>query len=361
MRRTMDRVNETYQENIEHTSLGNIHHNLSDIIPTASEIGNLWESYYAESMSIAFLKSIVKHSKDPDIQPVLQQALDASSQRVQTMETLFNSIKHPIPAAFGEKDVDANIRPLFNETFELLYVRLMHKFLLVNYTRALTSSYRSDFRDFFSNCIRVSDEVYQKATEILLAKGILPKCPSIRIPDHVDFVHNKSYFGNWFGSLFDEQRPLNALEVSAIYSLVEIQHLAKTVAIGNRQVVKSEKIKNYLTKTQEKIEEALAKYTTVLTKENLPVPTISEFTISDSTEAQYSDKLLLSHFTATVAFTITAFGIIMPNITRKDLMLMIGNSLTKVLLAAKEGAELMIEAGWLEKIPQTVDHHKLIH
>jgi hypothetical protein len=357
----MNNLQEANQGLVEQAPFGTVQHNLANIMPTASEIGNLWQSYYAESMSIAFLKIIVTYSTDPDIKPILQKALDVSSQRVQTMENLLNSIYHPIPAAFGEKDVDTNAKPLFSESFTLIYTRLMHKYVLINYTKALTSSYRSDFRSFFSECIKTSDEIYQKATEVLLGKGILVKCPSIIIPDRVDFVHNKSYFGNWFGNLFGDQRPLNTLEIGGLYSIIEIQHLAKTVILGDRQVVKSEKIKNYLSKTLERLEDDMEKFIDVLNKEYIPVPVPSDFLFTDSKESLISDKLLLSHLTATIAFSITAFGIALPDMLRKDLVLMMRNGVTKVLLMAEEGAELMIEAGWMEKIPQTVDREDLLH
>ena len=89
------------QGNNEQVPLGAVQHNLSDILPSASEVGNLWTSYLAECMSVCFLKYYVAKSKDPDIHAVLQRALDVSSQRVNTMKDIFNSIHHPIPTVKG--------------------------------------------------------------------------------------------------------------------------------------------------------------------------------------------------------------------------------------------------------------------
>lgn len=77
-------------------------------MPSASEIGYLWSSYFAETMSVAMLKYILAKSKNSDFRPIFNQALDNSTQRVSTMESIFNSNYHPIPEAFGEKDVDIN-------------------------------------------------------------------------------------------------------------------------------------------------------------------------------------------------------------------------------------------------------------
>jgi hypothetical protein len=88
-----------------------------------------------------------------------------------------------------------------------------------------------------NKCIKTSDEIYRKSTEVLLGKGILGKAPTILIPDRVDFIYNKNYLGSYLGDLFEDQRPLNAIEIGELYSIIEIQELFKTLLIGYRQVV----------------------------------------------------------------------------------------------------------------------------
>ena len=91
----MDNLQNVNQGQIEQVPLGTVQHNLSNIMPVSSEIGYLWSSYYAETMSVCFLKSYVAQSKDPDIHAVLQRALDVSSQRVKAMKDIYNAINHP--------------------------------------------------------------------------------------------------------------------------------------------------------------------------------------------------------------------------------------------------------------------------
>lgn len=173
----MNNMQEANQSQVEQVPLGAIQHNLSDILPSSSEIGHLWSRYLAECMAVCFLKYYVAKSKDPDIHTVLQRALDVSSQRLNTMEDIFNSIHHPIPEAYGERDVDVNSKQLFSESFTIKYTRMMHKFTLINYSNSLSVCSRSDFRSYFSECINTSQEIHQKATEVLLAKGLLLKSP----------------------------------------------------------------------------------------------------------------------------------------------------------------------------------------
>lgn len=357
----MNNLQETNQAQVEQVPIGTVHHNLSDIMPTTSEISNLWVSYFAESQSICFLKSYVAKSKDPDIHSILQRALDVSSQRVKTMKDIYNSINHPIPEAFSDKDVDINAKQLFSESFTLLYTRLMHRFTLIDYSNALTVSSRSDFRNYFLECINTSQEIHQKATEILLAKGLLPKFPNIVIPDRVEYVHDKKYLGTNLGMLIGNKRPLNALEISHVFSTMETKLLLRVINLGHSQVVKSEKIKNYLTEAIRIADKQIKALSSFLADEDIPQPSASDILITDSKESPLSDKLILSHTVSVIAFIMVEYGFAMINSARSDLIVTFGDFTTDLLRLTKNGAELLIEGGWLERVPETADRKELIH
>ena len=347
------------QGNTEQLPFGVVQHNLSDILPTASEVGNLWTSYLAESMSVCFLKYYVAKSKDPDIHAVLLRALDVSSQRVNAIENIFNSMHHPIPEAYGERDVDINAEQLFSESFTIKYTRLMHKFILINYSKSLSESSRSDVRSYFSGALTTSQEIHQKATEVLLAKGLLVKTPSLVIPDKVDFVHNKDYLGNILG--LGDKRPLNAMEIGNIASVMETKQLLKTLNLGYAQVVKSEKVKQFISQAKQTADKQLKKLGSYLEDEDLPEPIISSNLVTDSTESPHSDKLITSHVTVAIATIVAEYGLSAPYTARKDLAATFAKLSTEVLALAKDGAELMIESGWLEKIPETANRKELMN
>ncbi len=355
----MDLQQNNNQGNTEQVPLGAVQHNLSNILPSASEVGHLYISYLAESMAVCFLKHYVAKSKDPDIHAVLQRALDVSSQRVKTMDDIFNSIRHPIPEAYGENDVDSNAKQLFSESFTIQYTRLMHKFTMIDYSKALSASSRSDFRSYFFESIDTSQEVHQKATEVLLAKGLLEKCPSIVTPDRVDFVHNKDYLGSILG--IGNQRPLNAMEISHLVTLLETKQLLKTLNLGYSQVVKSEKVKRFISQAKQVADKQLKKLSSYLEDEDLPQPIITSNLVTDSTESSHSDKLIMCHVTAVIATIITEYGLSLAYTFRKDLAATFSSLTIELATLAKDGAELMIESRWLEKMPQTADRKELIN
>ena len=352
----MNTFNPVNQGISEQVPFGVVQHNLENIFPNASEIGNLWACDLAENMAVCMLKYMVAKSKDPDIKPVLQQALDFSSQRINTMESLFNSIHHPIPEGFGEKDVDINAPELFSESFSLAYTRLMNVYIGLKYSMALARSSRQDFRQLFSESINTSRDINQKATDILLAKGLFAKAPHVIIPDRTEIVDNKNYYGSIFGG----KRPLNALEISHLFHNMEVKLLLSTLKLGFSQVVKSKKIKKYMYDGSVMHKEQASDLSKFLVEENLPACIPFDFHITDSKHSPFSDKLMLAHSTVVTAFCLIEVGFGLTNSARKDIIAILTNITASILADSKDGTDLMIENGWLERVPETANRRKLI-
>lgn len=342
----------------EKVPLGVVQHNLSDIRPISSEIAHLWSTYLAESMAICMLKHMVAKSKDPDIHNFLQWSLDISSQRVQSMEDIFNSIQHPIPYGFGEEDVDIDAEELFHETFSLRYTRLMTRFMMKNNSVALSDSARIDFRNYFSQAIKTSIEKMNGATDLLLAKGLFNKTPEIPIPDKVEYVNDNKYYGAFFGR---SDRSLNVMEINNIYSLMDFKLSLKTMMLGFAQVIKSEKIRDYLNKGLHMVDKQLETLQSFLENENLPTPKDTDFLVTESKESPYSDRLMLLHVTLTKAYLISSYGLALTDTARKDLVLSFSRSMAEIMEYTKEGIDLLIENKWLERAPEAANRQELTH
>lgn len=353
----MNNFQQVSQGSPERVFFGAVQHNLTDIMPTSAEIGHLWSSYLAESMSVGMLKHMVAKSKDSDFHDILQLALDISSQRVISMEDVFNSIKHPAPNGFGEKDIEVNAPELFAEAYSVRYTRLMTKFILSNYSIAFSNSSRSDFRKLFSGFIDSSKEVIERADDVLLAKGLFPKSPSITIPDRVEYVQDKSYYGTLFGT----HRPLNAVEISNIFTIMEYKVAMRALKLGFSQVTKSDKIREHLNRGLKMADKQLQVLGSFLEDDDLQGPERLNFQVTESKESPYSDRLILFHVTATMAYIISAYGLGLTNTVRKDIALAFGRLMAEIIDYAKDGTDLLIENGWLERVPEIADRKELVH
>ncbi|OCZ54272.1 DUF3231 family protein [Dehalobacter sp. TeCB1] len=354
----MDNLQQTItHENPEKVKFGVAQINISNIMPTSSEISHLWSSYLAESMSVAMLKHMVAKSQDTDFHSVLQFALDISSQRVKLMEDLFNRIKHPIPNGFGEEDVDVNARELFSEGFCVLYTRYTTKYILLNYSTSFSDCSRPDFRELFSGFIDTSREVLNRADTVLLAKGLFTKSPSIPIPDRVDYVPEKTYYGSIFGS----ERPLNAIEINNIFTIMNFKRAMKTLKLGFAQVVSADKIREHLNRGLKIADKQLQVLGSLFEQEDLPVPEILDSQVTDSKESPYSDRLIMVHVTVMLAYIISAYGTGLTNTSRKDIILAFSRLIPEIMGYVKDGIDLLIENRWLERAPEAANRQELTH
>jgi len=342
----------------EKAHFGTIQHDLSHIKPTAAEISHLWSSYLAESMSVAFLKHMVRQSKDPDFHDVLQYSLDISSQRILLMEELFSSIQHPVPKGFGEEDVNSNASELYDDAFSVRYTRAGTKYILLNYGVSYSDSSRIDFRNLFSGFMNTSKDVIERANEVLLTKGLFSKSPYLPTPDRVEFVKDKSYYGSFFGG---HQRPLNAIEVSNIFSIMDYKMAIRTLTLGFAQITKSGNIKDYLNRGLKIADKQLQVLGALLEKDSLKGPDIVNYQVTDSKESPYSDRLMIFHFTVAIAYIVTAYGLGLTNSARKDVVLTFSRLMVEILEFVKDGADILIENGWLERVPEAPNRQVLTH
>lgn len=341
----------------EQVPTGTVQHNLLNIKPTSTEIYHLWSTYIAYSMACAMQKHMTAKSQDPDLKNVLQNALDSSSRNIQRMEELFKTIQYPIPNAFGEKDVDINAPALFEEIYCVKYTRLMTKSILINHSRAFGDCTRSDFIDLFGIFIDDSRRIIRLADDVLLAKGLLQKSPTLSVPDKVDYIHDKNYYGSFWGS----GRPLNSMEINNIYTLINFKNAMKTLKLGFAQVVKSDKLKKHLIRGIKMAEKQLKVLGSMLKKERLPEPTAMDLWVTDSKESPYSERLMMFHVTITLAYIVSYYGLGLTNSLRKDVILSFSRLMLEVMDYIKDGTDLLIENGWMEKVPGTVDRQELIH
>lgn len=296
-------------------------------------------------------------AKNPDFRPIFQQALDYSSQRVKGLEDIFNSIHHPIPVAFGEKDADINAGELFSESFMLTYTKSTNKFIIGNYIEAYSNSSRSDVRQFFSECIDQTRNIINMCTDVLLAKGLDLKAPYLIIPDTIDFVDDKDYYGSIFGN----NRPLNSLEIGHLHNIIANKLILGTLTLGLAQVAKNDKIRKYLAKGNELCKKQVNELSAILSQWDLPVPSTSDFEISSSTDSPFSDRLIIFHTTVVTAYTISNYGKALTNGADKEIIKVYMSLISELLTYAKDGLDLMIENRWLERVPETADRRKLVH
>lgn len=97
-----------------------------------------------------------------------------------------------------------------------------------------------------------------------------------------------------------------------------------------------------------------------LIDDDLPAPMMSDSHVTDSTVAPFSNKLMMFHNTALIAIGIMVYGLAMSNSPRHDLGVMYARLISEISLYGEDGANLMIQNGWLEEPPQAANRQQLV-
>lgn len=280
----------------EQTPYSVIQHNVDTITLSSAEISQLWSTYMAQSTSKCMVPFFVEKCNDTDIRSLLQFVLDVSNRHINSITEIFNKSNIPVPHGFTDEDFEVNAKPLYGDTFMLLYSRFMTKYGMINFSFARSLSIRPDIIEFFKGCLNDFNEISDRASNVALSKGL---------------------------------------------------------------IAKTKKVKDYFSRGKQIIDKQAGVLGSLMEDEDLPKPINYDYLVTDSTESPYSDKLMMFHSTIFLAHSISGYGLALANCARTDIV----SSLTRLMAElgdyVKDGLDLMIENGWLERVPEAANRREL--
>lgn len=332
---------------------------MSDIreIPlTSSEIAGLWKSYMSDTMIVCVLKYYLNQVENNETQAILQQTCDLSMQNIQELTNLFNVEKLPIPNGFTDKDVNVDAPRLFTDAFYLYYLRFMSTVAMHNYTLILNQVARSDIRAFFSKRVKEYIDLYNNSAKLRLSKGIFIRAPRVEVTKEVRYVKSQSFMLDLLG----EKRPLLTTEITHIFSIIFANIAGRAITTGFGQVSIEKKNSGYFFEGKDISSKQISELTSLLTDEGIPIPSTSDSFVTDSTVAPFSEKLMLNHSVVLASSGISSLGMAMADTMRSDLQAKYIKYIAENMKYSKDGADILIENGWLEQPPQSIKHENLV-
>jgi hypothetical protein len=318
---------------------------------TAPEIANLWASYMNDSMAICVITHMLDKIEDTEIRPVFEFALELARTHVHKVSGIFKEENHPIPHGFTDEDVNPSAPRLFADTFWLMYLHEMTIHGLAGYSIALTTSSRADIREYYIHCNASSMGLYEKTIKVLLSKGLYSRPPYISTPEKVDFVKQQPFLTGWFG----ERRPLNSIEISNIFFNLKKDIVSRALQIGFSQVAKSKEVRDFMVRGADITFKHIEVFSSILHECDLPSPKHWESEITNSTDAPFSDKLMMYHAMVLISTAVGFYGLGMSVCMRRDLAVTYQRIMTETQKYAEDGANIMIANGWMEQPPQADD------
>ncbi|MGG3560903.1 DUF3231 family protein [Neobacillus rhizosphaerae] len=323
---------------------------------TAPEMAKLWATYVGNSMSNKILQYFLQHIEDDLIKTLVENALYLTEDFMRRIEQILNKDNFPIPKGFTKDDVNLKAPRLFEEEFYVHYIKYAAKAGMSLYGVALPIVLREDIRDFFIYCNSCTIALLTQINDILMTKGLIIKPPILPIPDKVDFVKDQSFLHGFMG----EVRPLHALEVTHLYDNIENNVTSKALIMAFSQVARNEKVKQLFIRGTEMTDKAVSNYKEKLHKDNLPSPSFLDHLVTESKIAPFSDKLMLFHKVDMFSMKIRSFGNSVAVNGRRDIGLLYARSLKNIALFVDDGANILIENGWMEQPPKAADREDLL-
>ncbi|WP_347553175.1 DUF3231 family protein (plasmid) [Pseudalkalibacillus hwajinpoensis] len=322
---------------------------------TSSEVAKLWGSYLSDSLGICTISYFLKDVEDPDIREVLEYASDLSKRHIEIITDIFKEEKFPIPVGFIDQDVNLNAARLFSDSLMLYYIQNMGMMGINSYSVALPSTARKDIREFYTNCMQSSMELFNRASNVLQEKGLFIRAPHLPYPAQVEFVHKQHFLAGWLG----KQRPLTTTEVCFLFENLYRNSLGSALLTGFSQVAQSNEVRVYMARGAEIAKHHSAVFSKFLSESNIPTPMSWDLSPLASKEPIFSDKLLMFHTTALNNAGLGYYGASMGGTPRKDVFGAYARLMVEVGEFAADGANIMIDNAWLEKPPSAPDRKDL--
>lgn len=314
---------------------------------TSSEIGSLWAEYVNGTMTDVVNRYMVSIIEDEEIKAIFEDAIRTFEKQKNQLITFIENEGFPVPIGFTESDLNKGVERLFTDIFCLNYLHIMTLHGLLGHSTALAVSVRKDLRYFYDSCDNDGKRMYHQTIELLLKKGNFQRDPLFYPAKNPEFVSSQDFTDGIFG----KERCLAATEIIGISFNLKKSIMAKTLSIAFSQVTQTKEVREFLTDSEKTADQQIQAFAKIMMADNLPVPKSWETEVTTSTNAPFSDKLMLYHtgflFQTAQAYHGTGLAAAM----RTDLVTTYERIILKNLMVTKKWFNLMVQNKWLEQPP----------
>ena len=313
---------------------------------SSSELSGIWQSYHVETMAYILTQYFLHFAEDPDIRALLHQVKDYREAQLNELKNLFNREQIILPTGYTEEDINYSAPRLFYDPFALSFVYMMARIDLINLAFITGNIVRRDILELFKTSLSHAFSTYEKATALMLSKGLYDRPPNLPYPKKNEFVKGLKYLL--------EGRPINVLELSEVSFNIERNYFSLVLCTALAQTATDKEIKEFLLEGKKISEKQIKFFNEVLTKDELLGSTPIQMDVTAGNLSPFSDRLVMGLFTALNTIDITLIGHGMSLFMRSDLQLNSAKFFTEILQYTVKGFHIMTKRKWLEQPPQDI-------
>ncbi|WP_071394761.1 DUF3231 family protein [Bacillus tuaregi] len=320
-----------------------------------SEVGSLWQTYQEKTLIMRMLEYFIETADDPKARNILGGLWQELDFYVKEMETLFSEQGMVIPVGFTAEDVNLEAPKLYDNGFDIMFVRVLKEVSMGLYTLGFNMSYNKKVMGIYEGLTTVTQKIYKLSTTYLLEKGILTLPPKVTMPKKTEFIKSKKYMEGF--KLIGDKRPLNNLEVGILHHNLEVNNIGMQLITGFAQCAENKEARKYFLKGKELAKKQVKMMEELLLEADVQLSAASGATVTSSTVPPFSDKLMLH-----CIYILNGFGLVGSGTggffsLRNDLAMKAFVLAKDIYTYAQEGIEIKIKNGWFEEPPQMEDRH----
>jgi hypothetical protein len=327
---------------------------------TSSELGTLWLTYQQKTMVLRILEYFIEKADDEKAKAIMTNLYGEINPYVDKIKETLQNEGAIIPVGFTAQDVNKGVPKLYDNGFDIMFIRLLKEISMALHALNITMSYREDVVMLYKDLTAIVQKYYNLCTQYLLEKGMIARPPYVSMPNSVEFVKDTTYFGGLVINPFSEKRTLNTVEVAHIHHIIEANVTGMQMITGFAQCANEGEVKKYFNEGAELAKSITKEMTETLLESGIQAPVLSGGNATRSTVAPFSDKLMLYCISLFCSFSIggnsfeTAFSL------RNDLPAKTTIFLKDIFEYGHKGAKIMIKNGWMEQPPQMEERKQLL-
>ncbi|GAA0343410.1 hypothetical protein GCM10008967_37320 [Bacillus carboniphilus] len=325
---------------------------------SSSEVGTLWLTYQEKTMIMRILEYFIEKSEDEQGRNILGGLWQELNFYVLEMEKLFQDQGMSKPIGFLKEDVNIEAPKLFDNGFDIMFLRLLKEVSMGMYTINMNMSYNAKVMQIYEGLTLVTQKIYKLATLYLLERGILTLPPKVTMPKKNEFIESKSYMSGF--NPFGDKRALNDIEIGILHHTVEVNNIGLQLITGFAQCAQNKEVKQYFLKGMELAKKQIKVAEEILLESGVQFSATSGGTVTTSTVAPFTDKLMMHCIYLLNGFGLVANGFGTFFSMRNDISVKNTLIAKDVYFYGQEGINIKIKNGWFEEPPQMEDRSKII-
>jgi hypothetical protein len=324
---------------------------------SSSELGTLWMTYQQKTMNQRMLEYFIEQADDNRAKEIMQDTHAKIINYVEEMKTIFKNEGAAIPVGYTEQDVNIGVPKLYDNMFDIMFLRLVTEISSGLHSLHINMAYRKDIILLYKELTAFAQSVYVDCVDYLQEKDVLPRPPALTMPKTVEFADGTNYMSGF--NLFSEKRALNTVEVAHLYHVIESNIIGMQLITGFAQVANEPEVKKYFIKGKELAKQIVTDNTQVFLQSDIQPPATWGANATDSTVAPFSDKLMMYCTSLFCSFGLGSTALGTAFSLRSDLPLKMASEAKDILTYGRDGGRIMAKNGWLEEPPSMQDRNNL--